>query len=287
MNNDKWIGKKFGCQTILSFSYSDNRYRKYFNCRCDCGNEKVIGLQNIIGNPVRCRECKKENLQSHIGKRYNKWTVLSFAETKIGQRNQPTHYYLCRCECGSEHIISLNNLKSGWSRQCKRCGVFRPMARSHNPLIYIYNGMIIRCYNVNDKRYKNYGLRGITVCDRWRDSFENFVADMGERPSPQHSIDRINNDGNYEPSNCRWATQKEQMNNTRKSNQLIMMSLSKITGLSRERIRQIWKRDLLPFVEGYIGKSPVFNDAAIDFINSGKHKHKTWDFVKNKIKLAS
>lgn len=75
-------------------------------------------------------------------------------------------------------------------------------------------GMKSRCFNVNEKRYKNYGGRGITVCDRWRDSYQNFLTDMGRAPSPKHSIDRINVDGNYEPTNCRWASIKEQANNT-------------------------------------------------------------------------
>jgi len=76
--------------------------------------------------------------------------------------------------------------------------------------------MLHRCNNPNAKEYKNYGARGITVCDRWRD-FPAFLADVGERPSSGLSIDRINNDGNYEPGNVRWATPKEQSNNTRRN----------------------------------------------------------------------
>ena len=71
-----------------------------------------------------------------------------------------------------------------------------------------------RCRNPNNKRYENYGGRGIRICKRW-DDFANFLADMGERPSPQHSLDRINNDGSYRPSNCRWATRSQQRRNRR------------------------------------------------------------------------
>lgn len=102
-----------------------------------------------------------------------------------------------------------------------------------------------RCGDAGDKSYHNYGGRGITVCDRWRESFENFLADMGRRPSPQHSIDRINNDGNYEPGNCRWATNREQSLNRRNNRQIeldgVRMPLDawrEETGLTRNAIRQ-------------------------------------------------
>ena len=76
--------------------------------------------------------------------------------------------------------------------------------------------MIKRCYSKNHNSYDYYGGRGITVCDRWLESFENFYEDMGEKPSKKHSLDRINNDGNYEPDNCRWATQSTQVINSRR-----------------------------------------------------------------------
>ena len=80
-----------------------------------------------------------------------------------------------------------------------------------------WRGMRERCTNINCTRYRDYGGRGITVCVRWQNSFEDFLEDMGRKPTPNHVIDRIDNDGNYEPSNCKWATQKESCNNRRTS----------------------------------------------------------------------
>ncbi len=97
-----------------------------------------------------------------------------------------------------------NNLQHGYT------------SRGQRPSIYnTWRGMKKRCYRAANKDFANYGGRGITVCDRWRQSFAAFASDMGPKPTPAHSIDRINNDGNYEPSNCRWATVAEQHANKR------------------------------------------------------------------------
>ena len=84
-----------------------------------------------------------------------------------------------------------------------------------------WEGMKRRCFNPNYKQYSDYGGRGITVCDRWKNSFENFFADMGLKPSPDHSLDRIDNDGDYQKDNCKWSTKAEQSNNQRSNKPLI------------------------------------------------------------------
>jgi hypothetical protein len=96
-----------------------------------------------------------------------------------------------------------------------------------------------RCFNAHYKTYSYYGGRGITMCSRWRESFKNFYADMGPRPSNKHSLDRINNDGNYEPDNCRWATHQQQMENRR------AYSFSKIKGVCWRQKTKKWRVSIL------------------------------------------
>jgi len=129
--------------------------------------------------------------------------------------------WLCRCVCGKEKPISSGALLSGGTVSCGCVGKKNRLISSlkHGMCGTVeyrtWRGMRERCHSKSHMYFKNYGGRGIKVCDRWLSSFDAFFADMGNKPSPSHSIDRINNDGDYEPSNCRWATRKEQMKNTR------------------------------------------------------------------------
>lgn len=154
----------------------------------------------------------------YTGQRFGRLVVVC-----VDVKNKWGNYkFKCLCDCGNIKIIESGSLKKGKSTSC---GCFRneqliERSTKHNGSnsseYKIWTGIKTRCYNPNDnRRFNYYGARGITVCKRWLDSFENFYADMGERPSKQHSIDRINNDQGYSPENCKWATQKEQKNNTR------------------------------------------------------------------------
>jgi len=161
--------------------------------------------------------------------KYGRWEIVSEAGVvEVGvKRVIKRRAVLCRCECGTERVVIFNNLVSGIS---KSCGCMKLEAihasnymhgRNTSDATYrVWLAMRDRCRNPNSEKFKNYGGRGIKVCERW-ESFETFLADMGEKPTGK-SIDRINVNGNYEPSNCRWATAYEQSRN-RTDNRILVV----------------------------------------------------------------
>lgn len=148
------------------------------------------------------------------GRRFGRWTVASRAP------NTPdggTRWH-CVCDCGTRRVVYAGSLKSGVSPSCgclskEHLSKMRYVhGMSRTPEYRAWRAMISRCTNVANKMYYRYGGRGISVCPEWGD-FVRFHADMGNRPSPKHTLERRDNNGNYEPSNCTWATRKHQSRN--------------------------------------------------------------------------
>lgn len=157
-----------------------------------------------------------------VGQRYGRWYVIEEVE-RLKMRSTTARQYRARCDCGTIALVQGSNLRHGYSTSC---GCFRrenaaKMHRTHGDTVQrsptaeyrTWVNMLRRCANPDSSGYERYGGRGIRVCRRWKSSFPNFLADMGRRPSTDHSVDRRNGDGHYEPSNCRWATRREQRRN--------------------------------------------------------------------------
>jgi len=209
-------GQRYGHLVAIERIGSDRHGKAQWRCKCDCGGEHFTGANELrTGNTKSCGCVRPDNGPPIApDQRYGRLVAVNVV--MAGSRSK----WQFRCDCGNEHIARTADVRSG---KIKSCGCFLSESRAANGRKNVTHGMKHsleyhtwvsmkqRCTNPNDPAYSYYGGRGITVCERWLNSFEHFLADMGQRPTPDHSLDRYpDNDRGYEPGNCRWATPKEQ-----------------------------------------------------------------------------
>lgn len=193
------------------------------------------------------------------GQTYGRLTAIARSH-----RDERKHWHWrFRCECGGETVARAAAVARGATKSCgcakagwrlteeqlqRRRGGLNPNYKhgmTHSPEFLVWKGMLTRCANPNGEHWDRYGGRGIIVCERWASSFEAFFKDVGPRPSPRHSIERKDNDGNYEPSNCIWATRTVQVRNQSRSRmveyrgrRMCLTEACEIAGLSYSAVRR-------------------------------------------------
>lgn len=221
-------GQRFGSLVVTGFGEKRGKVA-YWSVLCDCGATNLVAGNNLTsGGSTRCGfSCPLRidpRMKDETGNVYGKLTVLGYAGKSL--RSHKGAYWNCRCECGTELVVVGVTLRNGGTRSCSAgCGItthgHTTNAAGRKSSEYsCWQDMRSRCHNPSDPGFEDYGFRGITVCARWRDSFDDFLADMGLKPFAGASIGRIDNDGNYEPSNVRWETNEQQHNNKRTSRYL-------------------------------------------------------------------
>lgn len=226
------------------------------------------------------------------GRKFGKWTVVEKSEPKPGYKH--LQFWRCKCECGTEQIRRGSQLlyaeRKGANQCCAVCSGTKH-GEHKKPEYICWRGMIDRCERPSHKFFCHYGGRGIGVCERWK-TYANFLADMGRRPTEKHSLDRIDNNGNYAPENCRWALQCTQTRNKRTTVMLThngktqcVMDWAIETGLSHAAISQRIKtlgwgvNESLstPIQKAFNWRGTPHNDATRIEYNGENLPHREWE----------
>jgi hypothetical protein len=231
---ENFTGREFGKLTVLAKTDKRDRHLNFlWECQCACGKRVLTIAAKLRNGDAKSCGCLKDfNL---TGRRFGRLVVLGSAGNY--SYNWKTLLFNCRCDCGTEKAILGTLLRRGLTKSCGCLRHKSPPNRTHgmagSRIYQTWLRMIRRCTEKSCRDFPDYGGRGIVVCARWM-QFENFFADMGAAP-PGKTLDRRNNDHGYQPDNCRWATAKEQANNTRKNH--------RITALGRTQTLSQWAEE--------------------------------------------
>lgn len=212
-------GQRFGQLVVIDYDHTGDRYKTYWRCLCDCGNEAVVEGYSLRSGRTSSCGCKPHGPKRKdlTGMRFGRLVVLSYDHSD----RYSNRYWRCICDCGNETISVGNGLLAGTTASCgcRNREIVKEVNTTHGMwgtrLYKLWSGMIQRCTNPNGDHYDNYGGRGIFVCNEWNDfeNFKNWALDNGYKEGL--TIDRINNDDGYYPENCRWVDQITQQNNRR------------------------------------------------------------------------
>lgn len=260
-------GRTFGKLLVIGFHGIEKEKTKWL-CRCECGKVKPIRADALKRGTRTCGcatiEAAKE-FEDLTGKIFSRLVVLRKSD-KRGPADEIL--WECQCQCGSVVSVRVGSLSSGHTRSCgclhKESAAKQAIAigkantrhgMTHTVEYDTWHGIRLRCQCQTQPAYPNYGGRGVKVCERWQ-VFENFLEDMGPRPSSKHSIDRIDTNGDYCPENCRWATWKEQQRNRSNNVKFLyegqmrtIAELAEIAGIPMYRLWCRLRKQKLPLEE--------------------------------------
>lgn len=267
--DEKYINKRFGRLVVLKRDESSKNTQ--YICKCDCGNKVSVSSNSLTNGATKSCGCIMRDRMDISDKKFGRLIALYPIDKDI----HGTYKWLCICSCGNTHIARISDLNSG---KILSCGCYKKeitskkfikhggKSKNTERLYVIWGAMKQRCYYTKGENYNNYGGRGIKVCDEWLFdyvSFKEWALNNGYENNL--SIDRIDVNGNYEPNNCRWATNKQQANNTRRNVMFeyreeihTMSEWSEILGINYNTLRYYIQQNGIDnidiFIKSYISK---------------------------------